>query len=165
MGDSGAKWGVVEDQAPVAELPEFRGTYTHSLDEKGRVVVPAAFREAVNGGMTMTLSDGCVVLRPAAVWEEERARMAQEEQMDPRVGRQRRRVVMANAADVSLDRQGRIAIPANLRTRVQLHGEVHVMGMGREIEIWDPTLWDQYVSGEIEDLPGLAAPLALGGER
>lgn len=163
MGDSGAKWGVVEDQVLNAALPEFRGTYTHSLDEKGRVVVPATFREAVNAGMTMTLSDGCVVLRPTAVWEEERQRMEQEERQDPRVGRQRRRVVMANAADVSLDRQGRIAIPANLRNRVRLQGEVHVMGMGREIEIWDPTLWDQYMSGEIEDLPGLAGPLALGG--
>lgn len=163
MGDSGAEWGIVEDKVLDAALPEFRGTYTHSLDEKGRVVVPAAFREAVNQGMTMTLSDGCVVLRPTAVWEEERARMEQEERMDPRVGRQRRRIVMANAADVSLDRQGRIAIPSNLRTRVHLSDEVHVMGVGQEIEIWDPELWDQYMSGEIMDLPGLAGPLALGG--
>ena len=113
----------------------------------------------------MTLSDGCVVLRPTAVWEEERARMEQEERVDPRVGRQRRRIVMANAADVSLDRQGRIAIPANLRTRVQLSDEVHVMGVGQEIEIWDPELWDRYMSGELMDLPGLAGPLALGGAQ
>lgn len=151
MGQSGGH--MKPDSAP--EQTQFNGSYLHSMDDKGRVVIPAAFREAVKEGMMMTLGQGCVALHPADSWDDLLNEIAHNERQDRLLGSAQRRIVLAHQAKADMDRQGRIAISATLRKRVQLGAEVLIQGVGPTIEIWSPELWDAYMEDYTIDLPGM----------
>src|SRR3990172_3824711 len=100
----------------------FRGTFEHSLDDRGRVAVPARYREAFGEGGVLTPSpDGCLELYPAAEFENTAFALTTEGANLQR-GRRLRRGVYARSWDVELDRQGRILIPPPLREAVGLSG-------------------------------------------
>ena len=115
----------------------FLGEYQHSLDAKGRVILPARFRDQLEGGAVMAKSlDGCLAVYPveefarvAANLQEARARGATE--------RQAARSYFSGAVEITPDKQGRVAIPAHLRTYAQLEREITVAGNFDHIEIWN----------------------------
>src|SRR5579862_4288933 len=115
----------------------FLGEHQHSLDAKGRVILPARFRDQLEGGAVMAKSlDGCLAVYPveefqrvAANLQEARARGATE--------RQAARSYFSGAVEITPDKQGRVAIPAHLRTYAQLEREVIVAGNFDHLEIWD----------------------------
>jgi MraZ protein len=115
----------------------FLGEYQHSLDAKGRVILPARFREQLEGGAVMTVGvDGALVVYPPADFE----RVAQKLQAVRERGvreRQAAAAFFAGANEFTPDKQGRVAIPQNLRTLAQLEREVVVAGGYDHIEIWD----------------------------
>jgi MraZ protein len=119
----------------------FLGTYEHSLDAKGRVILPAKFREQLETGAYLAKSlDGCLALYDAEEFE----RVAQEMQEKARRGALERNAVRsfaAGAAEATPDKQGRITIPAPLRTFAGLEREVVVTGVLSRIEIWDALRW------------------------
>ncbi len=138
----------------------FLGEYQHSLDAKGRVILPAKFREQLEGGAFVTkLLDGCL-----AVWApEEFHEVAADMQEKARRGQAERNVVRsfaAGAAEVVPDRQGRIAIPANLRAFAGLERDVVVAGVFNRIEIWDAGRWATVNRDGEEHLVGAESGLA-----
>jgi MraZ protein len=134
----------------------FLGEYQHSLDAKGRVILPAKFRDQLEGGAVMARAlDGCLAVYPveefqrvASNLQEARARGATE--------RQAARSYFSGAVEITPDKQGRVAIPASLRTFAKLEREVTVTGNFDHLEIWDAETFKQH------DAEGQAS--IVGGE-
>jgi len=131
-------------------MPEFTGTYTHTLDSKGRVSVPAAYRRQLTGeGLHLNLGlDGCLVIYPPEKWESVKRELSRLSR-----GRGPERFFMRRFARylraVSLDAQGRIMIPAELLEKAGIGGEVVFLGQLDSIELWAPDRFDT-ASGEEE---------------
>jgi MraZ protein len=127
----------------------FRGQFQHSVDAKGRISLPARFREAVAGSeaerpfvLTPALFDPCLHLYPLDAWEEFEAKVAELPSMDPHIVRFRRLYVSA-AVECELDKAGRVLVPPHLRERAQLEKDVLWAGMGRHLELWAKHRWDE----------------------
>jgi MraZ protein len=121
----------------------FLGQYQHSLDEKGRVILPAKFRGQLEGGAFMARGlDGCVCVYPTDEWERVSNNMRE---LATRGTQQRQaaRSFFAGAAEVAPDRQGRVPVPVHLRdfAGLSLEREVVVAGVLSRIEIWDAQKW------------------------
>jgi MraZ protein len=128
----------------------FLGTYEHSLDAKGRVILPAKFRERLESGAYLARSlDGCLALYT----EDEFQKVAAEMQEQARRGGVQRNAVRsfaAGATEAAPDKQGRISIPAHLRSFAGLDREVVVTGALSRVEIWDASRW-QAIDREAEE--------------
>jgi MraZ protein len=121
----------------------FLGQYQHSLDEKGRVILPAKFRGQLEGGAYMARGrDGCVCVYPTDEWERVSKAM-QELATRGTQERQAARSFFAGAAEVAPDRQGRVPVPVHLRdfAGLSLERDVVVAGVLSRIEIWDAQKW------------------------
>jgi MraZ protein len=129
----------------------FRGQFTHSIDTKGRVSLPARFRDALTehgaGRFILTpgLFDPCLHVHPLLAWEELERKVSELPQFDPHTVRFRRMYVSA-AVECELDRAGRVLIPQELRERARLVKDVIWAGMGRTLELWSRDLWDSALS-------------------
>lgn len=127
----------------------FFGEFQHSLDAKGRVILPAKFRDQLADGAFITSEiDGCL-----AVWGPEdfevRAREMRERSRGDAADRQVARAFFARTVEAPPDRQGRVAIPLNLRDLAGLSDKVVITGQFDRIEIWDATRWqDQRARGD-----------------
>src|SRR5438067_399364 len=118
----------------------FLGEHIHSLDPKGRVIMPAKFRDQLEGAFVTSEIDGCLALWPP----EDFQRRAMEMKERARGGPQDRNVArffFAGAQEASPDRQGRVALPAHLREFAHLEREVVVNGAFDHVEIWDAATW------------------------
>jgi MraZ protein len=119
----------------------FLGEFQHSLDAKGRVILPAEFRDQLAGGAVIARGlDGCLSVYP----REEFETMAETVREKARRGERERRAArsfFAGAKPVAPDRQGRVAIPQNLREFAALGRDVMVVGVDFRIEIWDTSRW------------------------
>ncbi len=117
------------------------GEFIQTIDDKGRVTIPATFRAELEAGLVVTRGlDRCLAIYPAAEWK----RLAAEVSALPtggRRGRALRRVVFAQAYDAAADSQGRVLIPPRLREYADFEGEVVVIGLTSYIEVWDPEAW------------------------
>ncbi len=121
----------------------FLGQYQHSLDSKGRVILPARFRGRLEEGAFMARGlDGCVSVYPRDEWERVAANMRDLSTRGP-AQRQAARTFFAGAAEFVPDRQGRVPIPAHLRefAGLGLDREVVVAGVLSRVEIWDGQRW------------------------
>jgi MraZ protein len=119
----------------------FLGRHGHNLDEKGRLALPARYREELRDGVVITRGfDDCLLVYPMAAWAPLAERVSALSIGDPDV-RLLRRMLFANATDVMLDRQGRILVPSELRAHAGLEREAVVVGMHSFIEIWSPNGW------------------------
>lgn len=128
----------------------FLGEYTHVIDDKGRLTIPAKYRALVAQGLVVTRGfDQNLMLFPLDGWEELAARIAQRPLSDESVRAFRRRV-FSGAVDLSPDRQGRILLPQYLRDFAGINGEVVIAGMFNYMEIWGVEAW-QNVRASIED--------------
>jgi MraZ protein len=121
----------------------FLGQYQHSLDEKGRVILPAKFRGQLEGGAYMARGlDGCVCVYPTDEWERVSNNMRDLATRGTHE-RQAARSFFAGAAEVAPDRQGRVPVPVHLRdfAGLSLDRDVVVAGVLSRIEIWDAQKW------------------------
>ncbi|MBC7225895.1 MAG: division/cell wall cluster transcriptional repressor MraZ [Thermoflexales bacterium] len=119
----------------------FLGEYIHTIDDKGRLVVPAKFRNALAGGMVITKGvDRCLVIYSMDAWQAYRERISALPTLD-RDARDLRRLVFAGAVDVVPDTQGRFVIPQSLREYAGLDGQVVIAGCDTYIELWNPEEW------------------------
>jgi MraZ protein len=120
------------------------GEYKHNLDTKGRMAMPAKFREKLTVGAIITRGiDGCLFVFAHAEWEE-LAKKLVALPMAQANSRAFVRLMLAGATDVELDSQGRILIPDYLRKYAGLKKEVVVAGLMNRIEIWDGEAWQAY---------------------
>ncbi len=121
----------------------FLGEYSHSLDEKGRVVMPSKFRVGLAGGCVVTKGqERCIYVFPMDRWEEESSKVLKLPRTDRRA-RNFSRSFFASASDQSLDRQGRVQIPESLRRYAELGKDLTVVGVADRIEVWDTETWQQ----------------------
>ncbi len=119
----------------------FMGTYDHSIDTKGRVIVPAKFREALGDSFVVTLGlDGCLFVYPENEWEDFVKQL--KELPGSKEARKLQRYFMAGAAPCDVDKQGRILIPSNLREKAGLEKEIVFVGVMSKIEIWSRERWE-----------------------
>ena len=120
------------------------GEYTHSLDLKGRVAIPAKFREKLSHGAIITRGlDNCLFLFSGEEWKV----LAEKLIALPIAQANSRafvRLMLAGAMDVELDNQGRILIPDYLRKYASLDRQVIVAGLYNRIEVWQKAAWDRY---------------------
>lgn len=119
------------------------GEYEHTLDAKGRLAIPARFRSQMGPGAVLSKGMGtCLSLYTLERWEEKSnelvARMASDELRDFE------RRIYPSACEVELDGQGRIVIPAKLRTYARLETNVTIIGVRDHMEIWDRETWQSY---------------------
>jgi MraZ protein len=123
----------------------FLGTHTPRLDEKGRLFLPAKFRDRLEGGLVVTKGqERCLFVYPADTFES----IAQDLQKGPTSSKAVRdyiRVFLAGAHDEVPDRQGRLTIPAPLRQYAGLTRDCTVIGTGNRVEVWDSTAWATYL--------------------
>jgi len=125
----------------------FMGTYTPKLDEKGRLFLPAKFRDRLAEGLVVTQGqENCLVVWPTDVFMAE-AQRAQATPMTVRGARDYARILFAGADEGALDKQGRIGIPAPLREYAGLDRDVVVIGVMDRIEMWNPDRWHEYSAG------------------
>lgn len=119
----------------------FLGEFVHTIDDKGRLVVPAKFRNALASGMVITRGiDRCLVIYPMDTWQAYRERISALPTTD-RDARDLRRLVFGSAADITPDAQGRFVIPPSLREYAGLDGQVVVVGCDTYVELWHPEEW------------------------
>jgi MraZ protein len=122
------------------------GRFEHTLDSKGRVILPAKFRASFErGGYLSENREGCLALWTPGEFERQMATM-QEQAGGGRTGRNRARLWAANSSDVEIDRQGRMAVPAHLRSFANLESEVLVHGAIDRVELWNPAVWESRVA-------------------
>lgn len=141
----------------------FLGTHTPRLDDKGRLILPARYREDLADGLVLTRGqERCIYVFSS----EEFANVHQQMRQAPLTSRQARdyiRVFLSGASDEVPDKQGRITIPAALREYAGLDREVTVIGAGDRAEIWDSEGWNSYLeqkeaefsSTDEEAIPGV----------
>jgi len=131
----------------------FLGEYQHSLDAKGRIILPSKFRGLLADGCVLTRGlDKCLAVYPPPEWESVSARLRESSQSNRQV-RDFLRIWYASAVEEEPDKQGRITVPEHLREYAGLEREVTVTGRGEFAEIWSRTAWAQRLS---EGLPNYA---------
>jgi MraZ protein len=122
----------------------FTGEYRHTVDEKGRIAIPARFRvELAQGAHVTKWIDGCLALFPRAEWEILAERTAGLPVTNPDA-RTFRRLLFGSAFEVEPDRQGRFVLPSALREFAGLGADVVIVGLRNHLELWSPQQWDQY---------------------
>ena len=136
----------------------FTGEYRHTVDDKGRIAIPSRFRARLDeGAFVSRWIDACLAIFPKDEWDKLAAKVAALPLADAS-SRTFQRFVFAGAFEVELDRQGRVVIPASLRTFARLESEAVVVGSRDHAEIWAPAAWDE-VRRELESPEALAAHL------
>jgi len=128
----------------------FLGTHSPHLDDKGRLILPAKFRDELQGGLVITKGQD----RSLYVWTrtgfEELTSRARQTPFTRKSSRDFMRILFSGASDEIPDKQGRITIPPVLREYARLERDCVVIGAGDRVEIWDAAAWRDY-SAEQED--------------
>jgi len=135
----------------------FKGQYNHSVDAKGRIIMPAKFREILGEEFVVTKGmDGCLFVYSNEEWEniENKFRNVSSANKD---ARKFMRFFFAGAADCEVDKQGRVLIPPKLREYAGLQKEVVLAGVGNRIEIWNAENWQE---NEFDDMDEIAEHMA-----
>ena len=156
MVRSGTKWWARTKNSTFRKrvIGMFMGEYNHTIDTKGRLIVPSKFREALGDEFVVTKGlDGCLFVYDNQEWS------AFEEKLKalPLMNKESRKFVrffLAGAANVEVDKQGRILIPSVLREFAQLDKDVVLVGVGSRIEIWSKTKWEE--TSEYDDMEEIA---------
>jgi MraZ protein len=122
----------------------FLGTHTPKLDEKGRLFLPAKFRDEMTDGIVVTRGqERCLVIWPAATFATMTEPVRRAPMTNKRV-RDYQRMLFAGASDEQPDKQGRITIPPMLRRYAGLERDCVVIGAMDRVEIWDASAWESY---------------------
>lgn len=138
----------------------FLGRFDHSIDTKGRLALPVRYRDHLADGVVVTRGfDTCLLVYPMAEWLPLAKRVSELSIGDPDV-RALRRLLFADAADLELDKQGRILIPTGLRDYAGLDRDAVVTGMHTFIEIWSPEQWSSERTALDRDGQAVAERLA-----
>ena len=145
----------------------FLGQFQHTLDEKGRLTVPARFRELLDGGAYITQGlDQCLVVMTSPSFNQTMSNLSAMNMADPNA-RLLRRVILANAYSIEVDKVGRMLVPQQLREYAKLASDAIVAGQGDYFEIWSPDAWNEQMK-QIQDAQAnyeRFAALNLGGKK
>lgn len=128
----------------------FIGEYRHSLDDKGRVIVPSKYRDKLGESFILTKGlDGCLFIYTLAEW----VLFEQKLKSLPLTNQNARKFVrffLSGAVECSTDKQGRILIPNQLRVYSEIEKDIVFIGMSNRIEIWSSNKWDTYNNEDLD---------------
>ncbi|MHC1682524.1 MAG: division/cell wall cluster transcriptional repressor MraZ [Clostridiaceae bacterium] len=127
----------------------FIGEFSHNIDSKNRIILPAKFREALGDCFIITKGlDGCLYVFPKDEWEvfEKKLKSLPLTSKDARAFV---RFFFSGACEAIIDKQGRTVIPQNLLEYAKIEKEVVTIGVSNRVEIWSKTQWDGYNEAEI----------------
>lgn len=137
----------------------FIGEYRHSIDEKGRLIIPAKFRQEL--GETFVITRGlerCLFVYPLSEWRilESKLKNLPFTKKDARAFT---RFFFSGAIDCELDKQGRVTITSVLREYATIQKECVIIGVSNRVEVWSKDVWEQYVSESEESFSEIAENL------
>ncbi len=134
------------------------GEFEHTIDDKGRITVPAKYRGRLAAGLVVTKGvDSCLWLFPVDTWAEVAQKVQALPLTDPKA-REFRRQVFASAVDSVPDKQGRVILPPYLRQHADLDKQAVILGLFNHCEIWNPERWRERQE-RIDDNPDGRAEL------
>ncbi|CAM4446926.1 division/cell wall cluster transcriptional repressor MraZ [Paenibacillus phoenicis] len=122
----------------------FMGEFQHSIDDKGRIIIPAKFRELLGSSFVVTRGlDQCLFVYPMQEWEvlEQKLKALPLMKSDARAFT---RFFFSGATECEWDKQGRVNLPSNLRQYAKLEKDCVVLGVSNRVEIWSKDTWEQY---------------------
>ena len=123
----------------------FLGNFQHNLDDKGRLMIPARFRELLDGRAYITQGfDKCLMVMSDSYFNQVSENLSQMNLADPNA-RLMRRMIFGTAFQVEVDKVGRVLVPQALREFAGLEGEAIVTGQGQYFEVWSPSSWNEQV--------------------
>jgi MraZ protein len=138
----------------------FLGEFDHSIDDKGRVAIPARFRDELSEGVILTRGfDHCLQAFPRPTWQELAQRISALS-LGNEEARNLRRLLFSGAAEVEIDRQGRILIPQSLREYAGMNERVIIAGMNTYFELWSDERWKMVLTNLDNKAPLMAEQLA-----
>lgn len=124
--------------------PMFMGEFQHSIDDKGRVIIPAKFRDLLGSSFVVTRGlDKCLFVYPLQEWEvlEQKLKALPLMKSDARAFT---RFFFSGATECEWDKQGRVNLPGSLRDYAKLEKDCVVLGVSNRVEIWSRDTWEQY---------------------
>lgn len=137
----------------------FMGEYQHNLDAKGRIIVPAKFRDGLGEKFVLTRGlDQCLFVYPLEEWKILENKLKQLP-LTKKDARKFTRFFLSGASECEIDKQGRISIPQSLRTYADLSKACTIIGVSNRLEIWDEAVWQEYVSESEESFAEIAENL------
>ena len=141
-----------------------KGEYSHNIDAKGRLIIPAKFRDDLGEHFVITKGmDNCLFVYPEAEWTAFEEKLNNLPTTTDKNARALAHFFQGSAVDGDLDKQGRTLIPANLRIFANIEKEVVFVGMGKRAEIWDKTKWEEK-NAEVEmSIENIAASMEASG--
>jgi len=141
----------------------FMGEYNHTIDAKGRLIIPSKFREVLGDEFVVTKGmDGCLFVFDNKEWQAFEEKLHTLPMMD-KEARQFTRYFLAGAASVEVDKQGRILLPGVLREFADITKDAVLIGVGRRIEIWSKDRWEGTVTyQDMEDISRHMIELGIG---
>ncbi len=135
------------------------GEYQHNMDKKGRVIIPAKFRDQLGDQFVATRGlDNCLFVYPMQEWsvlEEKLSSLP----ITSKNARTFTRFFFSGATECQLDKQGRISIPVNLRNFADLQKEIIIIGLSSRIELWAKETWDNYLDSAENSSEEIAAAM------
>jgi MraZ protein len=137
----------------------FVGEYSHSIDKKGRLTIPAKFRQDFESGLVITAGlDRCLWVFTRDGWEHFAAKLASlpASKADART---LTRFFFSQASDSIPDRQGRVLVPENLRQFAMLDGDAVIVGVNDRLEVWEPNAWAAFKNEQQANLNSIAEEL------
>jgi MraZ protein len=141
----------------------FRGRSLHTLDAKGRIRIPARFREILTARYEdrciITNLDRCLIAYPLSEWEIIEQKLGELSLVRPDV-KAFQRFFISGATECNFDKQGRILIPQTLREHASFEREVVLAGMLKSFELWSKPLWDEEISRARDDFAEITTTLA-----
>jgi MraZ protein len=144
----------------------FRGRYQHTIDPKGRLSVPAKFRDALASygeNLVVVPNEHSLEVHPLEEWQRIEEKLNAQSMFSPEV-RHLSRLYMSRAKDVGLDGAGRILLPPDTRQQAGLDKNVTLVGGGRKMfEVWDRARFDEYERTQGDSLPTLFEKLSAFG--
>lgn len=150
MVESGEKWGIDN---------MFIGEYHHTIDDKGRIIVPAKFRDELGSSFVVTRGiESCLFVYPNKNWNQicEKLNSLPFTRKDARIFN---RFFMSGATNVELDKQGRINIAAPLINHANLTKDCVIIGTGDRLEIWSKEDWDSFFNSNKDSMSDIAENL------
>ena len=137
------------------------GEYNHVIDAKGRLIIPAKFRDQLGASFVITRGlDGCLFGYPQAEWQRLEAKLAALP-LTKRDARAFVRFLYSAATECELDRQGRVNIPAILRQHASLQKDCVIIGVSNRFEIWSADRWNDYSATTVDNFDEIAEDLQI----
>lgn len=154
MVKSGAKWGI----------HMFLGQYHHTIDEKGRLIIPSKYREQLGSTFVLTRGiENCIYVYPKSTFSSIAERL-ETLPFTKKDARRFSRFFFSFATAAELDKQGRALLPASLISYANLKKDCMIVGVGERLEIWDQEAWDQFMGSAMDEMSDIAEGLFQEGD-